>query len=59
MLAVPFEGSVALVLVAASLHLFATTAMGILMATLARTRAGGPRAPSWQTRVPVRQWGNP
>jgi len=37
MLAVPFEGPVAPLLVAQSLHLFAATAMGILMATLART----------------------
>ena len=37
MLAVPSDGSVAMLLVATSLHLSATTAMGILMATLART----------------------
>ena len=36
-LQVPIEGSVALFLVGAALHLFATTAMGIFMATLART----------------------
>jgi ABC-2 type transport system permease protein len=34
---VTIEGSVALFLVGATLHLFATTAMGIFMATLART----------------------
>jgi ABC-2 type transport system permease protein len=34
---VPIEGSITLFLVGASLHLFATTAMGIFMATLART----------------------
>jgi ABC-2 type transport system permease protein len=34
---VPIEGSVALFLVGASLHLFATTAIAIFMATLART----------------------
>jgi ABC-2 type transport system permease protein len=34
---VTIEGSVALFLVGASLHLFATTAMGIFMATVART----------------------
>lgn len=34
---VTIEGSVALFLVGAALHLFATTAMGIFMATLART----------------------
>ncbi len=33
---VPIEGSVALFLTGATLHLFATTAMGIFMATLAR-----------------------
>lgn len=36
-LQVPIEGSVALFLVCATLHLFATTSMGIFMATLART----------------------
>lgn len=36
-LAVPIEGSVVLFLIGASLHLFATTSMGIFMATLART----------------------
>ena len=36
-LRVPLEGSVALFLVGAALHLFATTSMGIFMATLART----------------------
>lgn len=36
-LRVPIEGSVALFLVGAALHLFATTSMGIFMATLART----------------------
>ncbi len=36
-LRVPVEGSVALFLAGATLHLFATTAMGIFMATLART----------------------
>jgi ABC-2 type transport system permease protein len=34
---VPIEGSVALFLAGAALHLFATTAMGIFMATLARS----------------------
>jgi ABC-2 type transport system permease protein len=34
---VPIEGSVALFLTGAALHLFATTAMGIFMATLARS----------------------
>jgi len=34
---VPIEGSIGLFLVGAALHLFATTAMGIFMATLART----------------------
>jgi ABC-2 type transport system permease protein len=34
---VPIEGSVPLFLVGATLHLFATTAMGIFMATLARS----------------------
>lgn len=34
---VPIEGSVALFLVCAALHLFATTSMGIFMATVART----------------------
>ena len=36
-LQVPIEGSIALFLVGASLHLFATTSMGIFMATLARS----------------------
>ena len=36
-LQVPIEGSVALFLAGAALHLFATTSMGILMATLARS----------------------
>jgi ABC-2 type transport system permease protein len=36
-LGVPVEGSVALFLAGAALHLFATTAMGIFMATLARS----------------------
>ncbi|TSA49701.1 MAG: ABC transporter permease [Nitrosomonadales bacterium] len=36
-LKVPIEGSVALFLALAALHLFATTSMGIFMATLART----------------------
>ncbi len=36
-LRVPVEGSVALFLLGAALHLFATTSMGILMATLARS----------------------
>ena len=36
-LRVPIEGSVMLFLVGAALHLFATTSMGILMATQART----------------------
>jgi len=36
-LQVPIEGSVALFLMAATLHLFATTSMGIFMATLSRT----------------------
>jgi len=34
---VPIEGSVALFLLGTALHLFATTSMGIFMATLART----------------------
>lgn len=34
---VPIEGSMALFLLGAALHLFATTSMGILMATLARS----------------------
>ena len=34
---VPVQGSVTLFLAGAALHLFATTAMGILMATLARS----------------------
>ena len=33
----PIEGSVALFLAGAALHLFATTSMGIFMATLARS----------------------
>lgn len=37
LLQVPIEGSVALFLFCAALHLFATTSMGIFMATLART----------------------
>lgn len=37
LLHVPVEGSVALFLVGATLHLFATTSMGIFMATLARS----------------------
>ncbi|CAB3918054.1 ABC transporter permease [Achromobacter anxifer] len=37
LLHVPIEGSVALFLVGAALHLFATTSMGIFMATLARS----------------------
>ncbi len=37
LLQVPIEGSVALFLVGAALHLFATTSMGIFMATLARS----------------------
>ncbi len=36
-LRVPIEGSVALFMVAAALHLFATTSMGIFMATVARS----------------------
>ena len=36
-LGVPIEGSVALFLAIAALHLFAATSMGILMATLARS----------------------
>ncbi len=36
-LQVPIEGSMALFLVGATLHLFATTSMGIFMATLARS----------------------
>jgi ABC-2 type transport system permease protein len=36
-LQVPIEGSIALFLCGASLHLFATTSMGIFMATLARS----------------------
>ncbi|MBK1641203.1 hypothetical protein CKO12_04800 [Chromatium okenii] len=36
-LRIPIEGSVALFLVAAALHLFATTSLGIFMATLARS----------------------
>lgn len=37
LLAVPIEGSVALFFAGAALHLFATTSMGIFLATLART----------------------
>lgn len=37
LLAVPIEGSVALFLAGAALHLFATTAMGIFLATVARS----------------------
>lgn len=37
LLQVPIEGSIALFLFCATLHLFATTSMGIFMATLART----------------------
>ena len=37
LLHVPIEGSVALFLAGAALHLFATTSMGIFMATLARS----------------------
>ena len=37
LLQVPIEGSVALFLAGAALHLFATTSMGIFMATLARS----------------------
>ncbi len=37
MLGVPIEGSVALFLFCATLHLFATTSMGIFMATVARS----------------------
>ena len=36
-LQVPVQGSVALFIVAAALHLFATTSMGIFLATLARS----------------------
>ena len=36
-LAVPIEGSIALFLAATALHLFATTSMGIFLATFART----------------------
>ena len=36
-LRVPIEGSIALFLTAAAMHLFATTSMGIFMATLARS----------------------
>lgn len=36
-LAVPIEGSIALFLVGAGLHLFATTSIGIFMATIARS----------------------
>ena len=37
LLAVPIEGSVALFLAGATLHLFATTSMGIFLATIARS----------------------
>ncbi len=37
LLAVPIEGAVSLFLVGASLHLFATTSMGILLGTVARS----------------------
>ncbi|GJQ57145.1 MAG: membrane protein [Rhodocyclaceae bacterium] len=37
LLAVPIEGSIALFLAGAALHLFATTSMGIFMATMARS----------------------
>lgn len=37
MLAVPIEGSIALFLCGATLHLFATTSMGIFLGTIART----------------------
>jgi ABC-2 type transport system permease protein len=37
LLAVPIEGSIALFLAGAALHLFATTAMGIFLATIARS----------------------
>ncbi len=37
LLAVPIEGSVALFLAGAALHLFATTSMGIFLATIARS----------------------
>ncbi|MDX9767811.1 MAG: ABC transporter permease [Ectothiorhodospiraceae bacterium] len=37
MLAVPIEGSIALFLSGATLHLFATTSMGIFLGTIART----------------------
>lgn len=37
MLSVPIEGSIALFLAGAALHLFATTSMGILLGTLARS----------------------
>ncbi|MDD2926004.1 ABC transporter permease [Rhodoferax sp.] len=37
MLRVPIEGSIGLFLIGATLHLFATTSMGIFMATLARS----------------------
>jgi ABC-2 type transport system permease protein len=36
-LKVPIEGSIALFLIGATLHLFATTSMGIFMATLAQS----------------------
>lgn len=37
LLSVPIEGSIALFLVGAALHLFATTSMGIFLATIARS----------------------
>jgi len=37
LLSVPIEGSIALFLIGATLHLFATTSMGIFLATLARS----------------------
>jgi ABC-2 type transport system permease protein len=37
LLAVPFEGSIALFLAGAALHLFAATSMGIFLATIARS----------------------
>jgi len=37
LLAVPIEGSIALFLMGATLHLFATTSMGIFLATMARS----------------------
>ena len=43
-LRVPIEGSIALFLVGTTLHLFATTAMGIFMATVAQHAAVWPAA---------------